>query len=61
MRDPQNTIAALKNELPAMYEQREERVKEALRDLEDMISLYTAGSTQDALEECLGRVWEAFR
>jgi hypothetical protein len=44
-----------------MYEQRERKVKDALRDLEDMILLYTAGSTQDDLEECLGKVWEAFR
>ena len=64
MSDPLNTIEALKGELSfkeTMYEQRERRVKEALRDLEDMISLYTAGSTQDELEECLEKVWEAFR
>ena len=64
MSDPLNTIAALKGELSfkeTMYEQRERRVKDALKDLEDMISLYTAGSTHDDLEECLEKVWDALR
>jgi hypothetical protein len=54
-------VEALKGELSfkeAYYSGKEQRIKDALLVLEDKISRYTTGITQDVLEECMETVWD---